>query len=339
VLTISGLIEPYATFSVNGRNIPLNFDGSFTITVDIKEGLNVINFVAKDKIGNLNSSVLRVVYDIDPAKLSVYEPADNSYTNKTSTHVSGLTEPGLNITVSTLNHTTTATAGADGRFELDAGLSEGLNLVTILVRDRAGNPNQTVRKVTSDTVPPRIITSSLFDGMVVDESRVFLEGLTEAGAMVKVQGNIIEVGYTGQFSKWVDLPSATNTITIDAVDKAGNKASVTVHVLRKTKPGPTNGGLKAGPDYFPWVLLIIIIIAVVQLVLYYRYSLNKAKQKASSAQAAKLNVRTKPAVPPKGQRVAPKRNSPQGPTGQRTSQDAEFDIEYGEGHDGGGGRR
>jgi hypothetical protein len=330
VLTINGIIEPNATFSVNGKNIPLSTDGSFSITVDIKEGLNVINFVAKDKIGNLNSSVLRVVYDVDPASLSVYEPSDNSYTNKTSVHVSGLTEPGLNISASTLNHTATAVSGADGRFELDVDLSEGLNLITVLVRDKAGNPNQTVRKVTSDTVPPKIITSSIFEGMVVSESQVFFEGLTEPGAMVKVNGNIIQTGYTGQFSKWVELPSATNAISIEAVDKAGNRASLTVHVLRKTQPGPTNGGLKMGPDYFPWVLLIIIIIVVVQLVLYFRYSLNKAKQKV---QTKGIVGKAKPAALPKGpaQRVAPKRNYPQATTGTKTSNEPEFDIEYGQG--------
>lgn len=336
VLTVSGLIEPNATFSINGKNIPLNNDGTFSITVDIKEGLNVINFVAKDKVGNLNSSVLRVLYDVRPPALSVYGPADNAYTNGTAAHVSGLTEPGLNVSASTQNHTSASMAGSDGRFELDIGLSEGLNLVTIMVRDSAGNPNQTVRKVTSDTVPPKITTVSIYEGIVVAESRIFVEGQTEAGAMVKVNGNLVDAGYTGQFSKWVDLPSATNTITIDSVDRAGNRATLTVHVLRKAQPGPVNGGLKMGPDYFPWVLLLIIILFVVQLVLYYRYSLNKAKQKDKAAQARTLLGGTKPRAPPKGpgQRVAPKRDNPR----SANAQGPEFDIEHNEGTKGGGRR-
>jgi hypothetical protein len=336
VLTIIGHTEPNATFRANGKLIPLGPDGGFRITVDIAEGLNVISFVASDNVGNQNSSVLRVVYDTKAPGLSVYSPSEGAWTNRTAALVSGLTEPGMNVTAFTQNGTAGVYADSEGGFELLVGLAEGANNLTVMARDEAGNTKSVSLHVTRDTVPPKITVTNANNGMVVQDTKIFIEGQTETGSKIKVNGDLVDPGYTGQFSKWVDLPSSDNAITFEAVDKAGNKNVLTIHIMRKPHTGPTNPGLKEGPDYFPWIAVIVIALVVVEIALVARYQRNKVRAKAS-AEAAKDLVSAEGNVPPGpakgGPRVAPRRGGRAGrpEEGAVLAREQEFEIEYGNG--------
>ena len=336
VLPITGRTEPNATFHANGKLIPLGPDGGFTITVNIAEGLNVITFVASDEVSNQNSSVLRVVYDTKAPGLSVYSPVEGAWTNRTAVLVSGLTEPGMNVTAFTLNGTARVFADSEGGFELSVGLAEGANNLTVVTRDAAGNTRTAGLHVTRDTVPPKITLTTVHNGMVVQETKIFIEGQTEPGAKVKVNGDLVDLGYTGLFSKWVDLPSSDNAIVFEAVDRAGNKNMLTIHIIRKPQTGPTNPGLKEGPDYFPWIAVIVIALVAVEITLVARHQRNKARAMAS-AEAAKDLVSTEGERPPGpakgGPRVAPRRGRQAGrpEEGAVPASEQEFDIEYGDG--------
>jgi len=57
-LTIKGETEPDATLRVEGREITLNTDGSFSIKYDLPIGLSALNITASDLAGNQSSVVL-----------------------------------------------------------------------------------------------------------------------------------------------------------------------------------------------------------------------------------------------------------------------------------------
>jgi hypothetical protein len=114
--------------------------------------------------------------------------------------------------------------------------------------------------------------------MVVEDIRVLIEGQTEEGAKVKLNRELIPLGYTGEFSLWVDLPSANNTVTVDVVDMAGNRNSTTINLLRKSQEEPEPQDLHLRPDYFPWAVLVAIVIIIVQFILLFRYSWLRSKK-------------------------------------------------------------
>ena len=69
------------------------------------------------------------------------------------------------------------------------------------------------------------------DGLITSKSRLVVAGTTNvatsAPVTLTVNGNKVSVGSDGSFSTTVTLSEGENTITIEAVDKAGKVSTVT----------------------------------------------------------------------------------------------------------------
>jgi len=105
-------------------------------------------------------------------------------------------------------------------------LSEGVNTVEVTVYDSAGNYTTKFFKVISDTKPP-VIDVTLPE--TVSSQELTVKGTvvdTVTGVQsVTVNGNPLVPTLEGNFETKLTLSTGANTITIEAVDKVGNKST------------------------------------------------------------------------------------------------------------------
>ena len=111
-------------------------------------------------------------------------------------------------------------------------LSDGSHTVTINCADNDGNSaTEKSTTFTVDTVPPVLNITSPDDGLITNKSTVVVAGTTNdatsSPVTLTVNGNTVSVGSDGSFSTTVTLSEGENTITIEAVDKAGKVSTVT----------------------------------------------------------------------------------------------------------------
>ena len=111
-------------------------------------------------------------------------------------------------------------------------LSDGSHTVTINCSDNDGNrATEKSTTFTVDTVPPVLNVTSPDDGLITNKSTVVVAGTTNdstsSPVTLTVNGNKVLVGSNGSFSTTVTLSEGENTITIEAVDKAGKVSTVT----------------------------------------------------------------------------------------------------------------
>lgn len=111
-------------------------------------------------------------------------------------------------------------------------LSDGSHTVTINCADNDGNrATEKSTTFTVDTVPPVLNVTSPDDGLITNKSTVVVAGTTNdstsSPVTLTVNGKTVSVGSDGSFSTTVTLSEGENTITIEAVDKAGKVSTVT----------------------------------------------------------------------------------------------------------------
>jgi bacillopeptidase F len=152
-ITISGYAEPESTLEVflNARSfkkILVGGDGQFSIaSIILTEGENKITGKATDQAGNTSteSQAVTITYKKTQPKLELSKPADNENFNgdNKEAEVSGLTDPGNNLTVSGRF----VRVRPDGSFSYSYPLVTGENLLKIVATDIAGNQTTVERKV------------------------------------------------------------------------------------------------------------------------------------------------------------------------------------------------
>jgi subtilisin family serine protease/uncharacterized protein YfaP (DUF2135 family) len=117
-------------------------------------------------------------------------------------------------------------------------LTEGLHWVNVSARDNFGNYNSTMWSFTVDTIPPYLALLGPPDGSITSELNARVEGVTETGVDLRVNGITTLVLANGSFSRFVNLIEGPNPISVVATDLAGNLARVDVTVHRDTIPPP-----------------------------------------------------------------------------------------------------
>lgn len=226
-LTIRGNVEEGAALTMNGRFIKPD-EMSFSVDVTLDEGDNTFTFIARDKAGNANTSVLVVLKDSLPPPLVILSPSPGALVNHTILDIKGTTEPGalLRINDVAIDH---EGAGFCATLEL---ANEGANTITFEVSDALKNGISRTITVYLDTVAPPLVLKGPVNGLLTNQSSVEVKGRTDAGTMVKVNGQRTPVDKDGCFTVTVELmEEGANPIVVVAADAAGNseQARVTVH--------------------------------------------------------------------------------------------------------------
>lgn len=127
------------------------------------------------------------------------------------------------------------TASGSGNFSFDVTLSQGDNLIFAYEEDGQGNRSDGSNPITItySTEAPNLEITQPTDGAVITQSKqsvVQVKGKTEAGNKVYLNGQFLFVGSDGSFSGSFQLVQGDNTLTVRAVNSAGNATSQDIHV-------------------------------------------------------------------------------------------------------------
>jgi hypothetical protein len=150
--------------------------------------------------------------------------------NKTTIEITGRTEEGVQVTFKVNDKVEMVVANAEGAFSYNWSLWEGKNEVYATARDSAGNESQKTQTfvIIYDNKPPELTLSSPGNGTTFNGSRerqITIEGSTEEGADVLINGRIVAVDEFGSFSFFTTLSEGENNFEVVARDKAGNESN------------------------------------------------------------------------------------------------------------------
>ncbi|MFQ5909617.1 MAG: S8 family serine peptidase [Thermoplasmata archaeon] len=218
---VSGEVEIGSVLRIDGVPRSVNPDGTFTESISLSLGDNDIIVDATDQAGNSAAIVLRVHYDPIPPALQVLSPTNGTTVALPTVTVSGTTEPGATLSVNGI----LALVSGTGDFSVDISLFEGANWIDVSSLDEAGNENRTVLLVILDTNAPSLVVLSPEDGLYTNSDPISVEGQTEPGAVVEVNGLPVSPQPDGSFQTSVGLTEGENIVSVLARDSAGNEVS------------------------------------------------------------------------------------------------------------------
>lgn len=216
-VTVTGTVDrPVASVIVNG--VPASLSGQdFTAPgVPLREGHNLLTATAADAAGNVGSGSVTVTLDSTPPTVRIDAPTEGAVVTAAQVTVTGMINDIVSGTVNAEQATVTVNgvpAAVSNRSFVanDVLLTRGLNTLTAVARDRAGNESQTQVHVT-------------FQDVAGQQRIVMLSGNNQTGT----------IGAT--------LPDPLTIAVLDAFGRPLPGRPVTFTVAR------TDGTVKAFPD-------------------------------------------------------------------------------------------
>ncbi|WP_244477087.1 Ig-like domain-containing protein, partial [Methylobacterium sp. Leaf117] len=239
--TITGTAEAGATVTILDNGIligtavaGMNGGFSFTPTIPLTAGSNVLTATAQDLVGNVSPASVAVALTID----SVAPDAPTlttapGLTNDATPTITGTAEVGSTVTISDNGIVLgTALADTNGAFSFTPAtdLAQGANSFTVTARDLAGNVSAASAAValTIDSLAPDAPVITTVAGLTNDATPT-ITGTAEAGSTVTISDNGIVLGTTVadtngvfSFTPATDLAQGANSVTVTAQDLAGN---------------------------------------------------------------------------------------------------------------------
>ncbi len=244
-VTIHGTVDdPEAVLRLGstGRVIP-NINGNFEVDVTLREGINYITITARDPAFNSGYVNHLITLDTVLPQLNITSPVEGLVINTLNLSVSGTvtdTNKGT-VTVSVNNGLPLNLTVVGTTFSGIVSLSSGLNTLVFEATDKAGNRTTATRSVLVDLDPPAVsITSPASGAQVSGVITVTADASDSQSGISNVSLLVDGVLYrtTSMFPYTFEIDTMANaagvhTITVRAVDSAGNVAetSVSMNVL------------------------------------------------------------------------------------------------------------
>lgn len=164
---VSGTVQDADPVTVNVAGAPATVapDGTFSSTVALTAGANLITVQALDAAGNASRVNVPVRSNVVPPSIRILSPVDGSLTAGSSVLVRLTAQPAdpidlVSVTVEGLP----APRQADGTFALSVPLSPGVSVIHAQALDGYGLLSTAQVQVISDTTPPSISIGGVFDG-------------------------------------------------------------------------------------------------------------------------------------------------------------------------------
>jgi|GEM_PF-6170106 len=306
--------------TTNGTSVMINGDlatlsgGKFTAQVSLLEGPNLIYIVASDAGGNTTIYDDVITKDTIPPVVAITNPSFPLQTNKRSLHVEGIVEIGeIGSTVEINGKAANVTADT---FSANVELNRNITSIIVKAKDLIGNVRIVTYPVTFDDQLNLTFTTRFEHDYYFNHTnsiklietyydRIFIDGKTDPGATVIINGSLVTVLDNGSFTQMVELKMGSNNLSVIAKDSAGNNVTQYLDVKRY--------------KYEPFVvpvevagMLLILGIAAGTIGGYFigrskeRKKQAAAKQKAAEEayQARKKAQAPKPQAPPKEPKAA-----------------------------------
>ncbi len=278
---VSGTTGPGDYVFVNGYSVAVNpLDGSWGVNVTLPDGLNIVTVVAADQVGNVNYTGFGILVDSDAPRVVLTSPTA-SLTNDNRVAVAGTVAD--TALVELLVNANPVTVQANGSFSTTLTLPDGTNPIVVVAIDAAQHVTTVRTEIRVDTTAPVVTLAFPPDGLETNTSTVVVRGTVkdDDGTTVLVNGQMIRPNATGAWRTTVALLPGGNTITVSAVDSAGNVAAPTVLHVEYFSPVPNlqNGTAANAQDIDAlgaWVRFslvgIVILVVAITLLLYSRMS-------------------------------------------------------------------
>ncbi len=235
-ISVGGTLDEInpASVKVNGLDAVIG-DGTFSLAaLSLAEGANTISLMVTDKAGNVGTTSITINLDTVAPVVGITSHENNVYLNTPAIAVNGSLNELNPQSIKVNGLSAEFIAGAGGSFNIGAlSLSEGANTISVTVTDKAGNVGTTSIIVNLDTAAPVVeITSHIND--------IYLKTPTIAvsGSMNEINPQLVTVnGFATEFTEGTEgsfnlsalsLSEGANTVTVTAVDRAGNTGSASI---------------------------------------------------------------------------------------------------------------
>ena len=206
--------------------IPTDANGRFSMDAVLVPGVNHIELVAVDGVGNERHLPVVLTYDDIPPWLKIVEPLAQSIHNVNEVAVAGYVKDGTRVFVNGREVDVVL-----GQFRTNIYVPEGGADVVVVAVDEAGNELSTTVPILVDTTPPGIELTSPVDGMTTNVRTLAIAGLITTEDNPKeleltINGVEFPVGLDRGIHQTYELLDGVNTITVGVIDLAGNSVSL-----------------------------------------------------------------------------------------------------------------
>lgn len=240
VLNVSGTLPLgvyFGSLTVNDNKDVKVIDNTFSTTVTLKPGANVITITAIDTAGNESKIIRTITLDETLPTVTLTEPADGAYVNGTDVIIKGTVQPGNSVRLLLYNGSAngvpfTVTPAANGVWATSGTvpLDPGLNTIVVEVTGVGGKISTIKTTITRDaTLPALAVTGPIADKSVSNSSQT-VTGTVAAGSEISVtlNGTVVPVTLKqdGTYSIPVTLAEEKQyALAITATDALGNSAT------------------------------------------------------------------------------------------------------------------
>ncbi|MEM4728457.1 MAG: right-handed parallel beta-helix repeat-containing protein [Thermoplasmata archaeon] len=183
-----------------------------------------------------NTVIRLTLADPDPPLLCITHPRDGLRSTTGHIRAEGTAEDyasGLNRVEYAVDDGNWSRADGLDRWSFDLDLLDGRHLLKVRAFDRAGMSSVAAASILVDT-ELQLRVESPEEGALVNKSPVRVSGVAEPMCCVTVNGLPAEVDPEGNFEALVELGEGPQTLTVVAVDEAGNTAVETRNVTVDT---------------------------------------------------------------------------------------------------------
>ena len=240
-IVLSGETETDASLTVNSVSVKVDNDGTFSQKYNLEDGTNTFRVISKDKAGNKTVFNVKIVYESDPVielefSSGNFDKSGNAFiTNSAPLVITGITRPGSEITISLSGSTIQRTyADTSGSFLYNIGRNNFEQKLSQTISTPAGYTRIDTIEVKLDNTPPKVVLDELIP-RITSQSKILVSGSVEQGCVLYVNSENIEV-ISGRFSHSVLLNEGSNDIVISAIDKSGNKSTISYYPILDTTP-------------------------------------------------------------------------------------------------------
>ncbi len=242
------------SLTVNGQTLAAE-PGSFSATVPLQEGENLITVELEGTSGRKATDTKRVIRVSKPPTLVVSSPESGQKSAKKQVTVSGAAAASFGPLRSVTVNGQSALLGAGGGFSTTVTLQNGENQITVVATDMAGNATTETRLVTFNPQAATVALSSPANGLITKQGSVTVSGSLTNGEDVKqVSINGVPAAVSGgSFSATVQLAPGKNTISVALPEDAGGGTD-SVTVIYADRPptlsvgAPSDGQISAKPE-------------------------------------------------------------------------------------------
>ncbi|MDD2855819.1 MAG: Ig-like domain-containing protein, partial [Desulfuromonadaceae bacterium] len=190
----------------------------------LSPGLNTISVVAKDAAGNSSQPITLTTSYITPAPALAVDAEIPGQTNNSALVLTGTVDQGASVSVTNGSTAISGFAAVTGtEWSYTVALAEGLNNISVVAQKEYSEKASLTVSSVLDSVAPVLNVSAIADGSSTGTQVQNISGNVVDANLVSVLVNGLSVALLdNSFTTPVSLVSGANTITVSAVDLAGN---------------------------------------------------------------------------------------------------------------------